>query len=138
MRSDEVPNGGKKERRACGYEAEEEDDDQRVLVVHEVVAQAGGTIGDAAIGEGEVEFSECGRDVDEEEAVEEAYGRVPGNVRAENASMEGYRYLKAGSRPKKATKVTRDTVMVKMMMVRATVMVKETSRLRHYAWRNTE
>jgi hypothetical protein len=35
------------------------------------------------------------------------------------------RYLRAGKRPKKATKVTSDTVMVKMMMVRATVMVKE-------------
>lgn len=82
MRSDEVPNSGQEQRRACGYEAEEEDDDQRVLIVHKVVAQAGATIGDAAIGEGEVELSECRRDVDEEEAVEEAYGRVPGGVRA--------------------------------------------------------
>lgn len=40
--------------------------------------------------------------------------------------MECRRYLKAGSRPKKATNVTSDTVMVKMIMVRATVMVKET------------
>jgi len=131
MRSDEVPNGGQEQCRACGYEAEEEDDNQRVLVVHEVVAQAGAAIGDAAIGEGKIELSECGRDVDEEEAVKEAYGRVPVDVREAITRSEGCRYLKAGSRPKKATKVTSDTVMVKMMMVRATVMVKETCRLRH-------
>jgi len=86
MRSDEVPNGGQEQRRACGYEAEEEDDDQRVLVVHEVVAQAGAAIGDAAIGEGEVELSEGGGEVDEEEAVKEAYGSVSGNVRIDDAS----------------------------------------------------
>ena len=85
MRSDEVPNCGQEQRRACGYEAEEEDDDQRVLVMHEVVAQAGAAIGNAAIGEGDIELSECGRDVDEEEAVEEAYRRVSGNVRMNDA-----------------------------------------------------
>jgi hypothetical protein len=53
-----------------------------VFVVHEVVAQAGTAIRDAAIGEGEVEFAECGGAVDEEEAVEEAYGGVPRYVRA--------------------------------------------------------
>jgi len=85
MRSDEVPNGGQEQRRACSYEAEEEDDDERVLVVHEVVAQAGAAIGNAAIGERKIELSECGRDVDEEEAVKEAYGRVSRNVRMDDA-----------------------------------------------------
>jgi hypothetical protein len=33
-------------------------------------------------------------------------------------------YRNAGSRPKKAMKVTSDTVTVKMMMLRAKVMVK--------------
>ena len=33
-------------------------------------------------------------------------------------------YRKAGRRPKKAMKVTSDTVTVKMMMLRASVMVK--------------
>ena len=35
------------------------------------------------------------------------------------------RYLNAGSRPKKAINVTRDIVTVKMIMVRARVMVSE-------------
>lgn len=49
-----------------GYEAEEEDDDSRVLVVHEMVSQAGAAVGDAAIGKLEVEVAECGGDVDYE------------------------------------------------------------------------
>ena len=50
--------------------------------MHEVVAQAGAAVRDAAICEGEVEFAERGWDVDEEEAVKEAYGCVPNHVRA--------------------------------------------------------
>jgi hypothetical protein len=34
-------------------------------------------------------------------------------------------YRKAGKRPKKAMNVTNDTVTVKMMMLRASVMMKE-------------
>ena len=56
-----------------------------MLVVHEVVAQAGAAIGNAAIGERKIELSECGRDVDEEEAVKEAYGRVSRSVRMDDA-----------------------------------------------------
>jgi hypothetical protein len=50
--------------------------------MHEVVAQAGTAICNAAICEGEVEFAEHGWDVDEEEAVEKTYRSVPRCVRA--------------------------------------------------------
>lgn len=43
-------------------------------------------------------------------------------------SCPGHTHLKAGSRPKKATKVTSDTVTVKRMMLRARVMVRESSK----------
>jgi hypothetical protein len=64
----------------CGgrYEAEEEDENGGVLVVHKVVAQLGATVGNAAIGKVEVEAAEGGGDVDDEEAVEEAYGCFSG------------------------------------------------------------
>ena len=76
----EVPDGRQEEGRACGYEAQEEDDYEWVLVVHKVVAQAGARVRDAAMGELDIESAECGGDVDEEEAVEEAYRRIPAVV----------------------------------------------------------
>ena len=53
-----------------------------MFVIHQVVAQTGATVGNAAIGKGEVEFSERRRDVIKDEAVEETYGGVSGLVRA--------------------------------------------------------
>jgi hypothetical protein len=76
----EVPDGGQEERRAYGYEAQEEDDHEWVFVMHKVMAQAGARVRDAAIGELDIESSECGGDVDEEEAVEKAYGCIPAIV----------------------------------------------------------
>jgi hypothetical protein len=55
--------------------------------MHEMVAQAGPAIRDAAIGEGEVEFAERGGEVYENEAVEEAYGGVSRNIRGADASL---------------------------------------------------
>lgn len=71
-----MPNGRQEERRASGDKAEEEDYYERVLVVHEIVAQTGAAVRDAAIGELYVESSKRGGDVDKEEPIEEAYGRV--------------------------------------------------------------
>lgn len=53
-----------------------------MLVVHKIVTQAGATIGNAAIGEREVQLSECRGDVMEEKTIEKADGCVPGLVRA--------------------------------------------------------
>lgn len=61
-----------------GYEAEKEYHDYGMLLVHEVVAQAGTTVRDAAIGETHVESTERGRDVYDEETVEETNRCVPG------------------------------------------------------------
>jgi hypothetical protein len=80
VRSQEVPNGRQEKRRACGYEAEKEYDNERMLVMHEVIAQAGAAVRDAAIGKGEVELSERRGNVDEEEAVKEADRGVPAGV----------------------------------------------------------
>lgn len=76
VHSKQMPHGRQEEQGACCDEAEEEDDDKRVLVMHQVVAQAGATVGDTAIGEFEIEFTKRGWKVHDEEAVEEAYGRV--------------------------------------------------------------
>jgi hypothetical protein len=89
MRSNKVPNGRKEKRRACGYEAKEEYDNQRMLVMHEVVAQAGAAIRDAAIGEGKIELSKRGGEVNEEEAIEKTYGSVPGGVSVEAVRPRG-------------------------------------------------
>lgn len=136
VQAKEVPHGGQEHGCACGYEAKEEDDDEWVLVMHEISAQAGAIVRDAAICEGDIESSECRGDVDKEQAVKEAYGCVPSSVRGRGLFSVRNVYLKAGSRPKKATNVTRDTVMVKTMMVRATVMVKEGQTSSRVAWRN--
>jgi len=80
VRSKEVPDCRKEQGCGSRYEAKEKDDDKRVFVVHEVVAQTGARICNAAIGESEVESSECRGDVDEDEAVKEAYGSVSSAV----------------------------------------------------------
>jgi hypothetical protein len=129
------PDCGQKQRRACGYETEEEDDNKRVFVMHKVVAQPGATIGDAAIGEFQIELAQYGGGVDDEETVEEAYRGVSADFRAMYMNKRPCSHLKAGSRPKNATNVTKDTVTVKRMMVRATVMVKEGPIGGHVAWR---
>lgn len=58
------------------YEAEEENDNYWMLLIHEVVSQTGATVRDPAIREEDVESTECGGDVDDEESVEEAYRGV--------------------------------------------------------------
>jgi hypothetical protein len=72
-----VPNRRQEERSASREETEEEDDHQRMLVVHEVVAQPRATIRNAPIREFDVELAQGGGNVYDEEAVEEAYWRVP-------------------------------------------------------------
>jgi hypothetical protein len=74
--SEEMPDVWQEERGACGHEAKEEDDDSEMLLIHEVVAQTGGAIGDATIGELDIERPECRRYAVYEEAVEEADGCV--------------------------------------------------------------
>jgi len=56
--------------------------------MHEVVAQAGTAVCDAAICEGEVEFAEHGWDMDEEEAVEKTYRSVPESRQSSEESYE--------------------------------------------------
>jgi hypothetical protein len=72
-----APDYRKEEACGDGNEAKEEGDDDGVLIMYEVVPQLGAAVGDAAIGEFEVESAERGGDVDYEEAVEEAYGCFP-------------------------------------------------------------
>jgi hypothetical protein len=74
--AEEMPDGWQKQRGARGYETEEEDDDGQMLLVHEVVAQAGATVRDAAIGELDVESTERRGDVVDEEPVQPAYGCI--------------------------------------------------------------
>jgi len=74
--SEEMPDVGQEERGACRHKAEEEDDNSKMLLIHEVVAQARGAIGDATVGEVDIESAECRRYAIDEEAVEEAYGCV--------------------------------------------------------------
>lgn len=54
----------------------------------------------------------------------EADGRVSGGVSLKKSDAVMPTHLKAGVRPKKATKVRAETVIVKIMMARRTVMVK--------------
>lgn len=138
VQPNEMPHSGQKHDSACSHQAEKEDHDERMLVVHKIVAQAGATVGDAAICESEVDPSKCRGDMNEEETVEEANGCVSRLVRDNLITCAQSRYLKAGSRPKKAMKVTRDTVTVKMMMVRATVMMGEGQIVIGVAWRSKE
>jgi hypothetical protein len=81
---EQEPDSGQDHASTGSDEAEEEDDDDRVLVVHEVVAQTGAAGGDAAIGEDAVKSGESGRQVEDQQAVEEANGRV--SVRVSMAS----------------------------------------------------
>jgi hypothetical protein len=74
--AEEMPDRRQEERGACGYETEEEDDNSQVLLVHEVVAQVGATICDAAIGKLDVEAAERGGDVVDKELMQPAYGCV--------------------------------------------------------------
>lgn len=131
------PYCGDEESGAGGDEAEEEDYDDGVLFVHEVVAQTGARVCDAAIGEHDVEAAECGGDVDDEEAVEEADGCISGLVSKLRYRRENEVYLKAGSRPKKAMNVRTDTAMVKATMLRANVMVVKlkVGKVHKLAWR---
>ena len=84
----EVPHGGQEQGSASGDEAEEEYDDQRVLVVHEVMGQAGAAIGDATIGERKVESAQRRGDVADEQPVEKADGRI---AEGREASEEGHK-----------------------------------------------
>lgn len=133
-----MPHSGQKHDGACSNQAEKENYDEWMLVVHKIVAQAGATVGDAAICESDVDPSKCRRDMNKEETVEEANGCISRLVRGNLVTRAQRRYLKAGSRPKKAMKVTRDTVTVKMMIVRATVMMGEGQIVIGVAWRSKE
>lgn len=133
-----MPHSGQEHAGACSHQAEKEDDNEWVFVVHKIVAQAGATVGDAAICESEVDFSKCRGDMNKEETVEEANGCVSSLVRDNLVTRAQTSHLKAGSRPKKAMKVTRDTVTVKMMMVRATVIMGEGQIVAGVAWRSKE
>jgi hypothetical protein len=93
------------------------------------MAQSGATARDAAIGELEVEFSKRGGDVEEEEAIEETDWCISSIVSIDTLDSKEGQYLKAGNRPKKAIKTTRDRVMVRTMMVRAKVMMKDDRRV---------
>jgi hypothetical protein len=94
-----------------------------------MVAQAGAAVGDAAIGELDVEGAERGGDVEDEEAMEGAYRRVSGQSVGRRVKGGWIRYLKAGRRPKKATNVSSETVTVKMAMARARGMAGHPLRL---------
>lgn len=54
-----------------GNEAEEEYHDNRVFLIHEIVPQARAATGDAAICEEDIEFAKCGRNMVDEQPMEE-------------------------------------------------------------------
>lgn len=128
------PDGGYEQASAGCNEAEEEDEDYRMLVVHEVMPQTGTTIGDAAISKYKVKFAKRGGNMDYEEAVEEAYRCVSVDGQWRTLAQKDLCYLKAGRRPKKAIKVSSETVMVKTAMVRANDMM-EFRTAQESAWR---
>lgn len=84
-----MPHSGQKHDSACSHQAEKEDHDERMLVVHKIVAQAGATVGDAAICESEVDPSKCRGDMNEEETVEEANGCVSKSWQPPEKGYEG-------------------------------------------------
>lgn len=88
-----------------------------------MVAQAGASIGDTAIGELDVESSERRGNAFDKEGMQIADGRISALHLVFEIRVEIRTYRKAGSRPKKAMNVTSDTVTVKMMMLRASPMV---------------
>ena len=61
-----LPYDGHKCGGAEGDETEEEDDNERMLLIHEVVPQAGAAVRDAAIGEEDIELAERRGKVDDE------------------------------------------------------------------------
>jgi hypothetical protein len=121
----QMPDGRHKQRGACGDETEEEDYDDEVLFEHEVMAQTGTTVCDATIGELAIELAKRGGRVHDEKTVEEAYRRISCTFSTQITCVSNHSYLNEGSRPKKATNVTSEIVTVKMMMLRASDMVRE-------------
>lgn len=87
MEREEVPYRRQEQAGGCCYQAEEEDKDDRMLLVHEIMTQTGTSICDAAIAELEVEVPEEGGNMEDEEAVAEAYGRVSVEVSDETERL---------------------------------------------------
>jgi hypothetical protein len=81
-----MPHVRQEERSACGHEAKEEDDYSKVLLVHEMVSQARGTICDPSTGELNIECAECRRYAVNKESVQEAYGSVSAEISIGSAS----------------------------------------------------
>lgn len=77
---EKVPDGGKKEGGGDGDESEEKDHHYRVFLVHEMAAQVGSAAGNAAICELDVEGAERRGNVEDEQAVAEADGRVSARI----------------------------------------------------------
>jgi hypothetical protein len=75
-----MPYVWQEERGTHGDEPEEEDDYGEMLLIHEVVAQPGGTISDAAVGELDIEGAECIWYAVDKQSVQEAYGSVSASV----------------------------------------------------------
>jgi hypothetical protein len=121
--SEQMPDRREEQCGACGDETEEEDYDGQMLLVHEVVAQTGATVRDAAIGELDVELAKRGGRVYDEKTVEEAYGCVSSTINILTTHANSPSYLNAGKLPKKATNVTSDTVTVNTIMLRARVIM---------------
>lgn len=76
----DMPDGRQEQRSACGYEAEEEDDDCEMLLIHELVAQAGAATREATIGELDVELAQRRGYAFDEKTVQGAYGGVSAYV----------------------------------------------------------
>lgn len=72
-----MPYSRQDEDSAGGNEAKEEDYNYGMLVVHKAVGEAVGARCNAAISESDIKAAKKGRYVENEKAVEEAYGRVP-------------------------------------------------------------
>jgi hypothetical protein len=70
------PNHWNEQAGADCDKAKEKYNDYRMLFVHKIMSQPGTTVCDPAICEEEVKSAKYGRDVDDEESVEETYGCI--------------------------------------------------------------
>jgi len=78
----EAPDSRQEKPGRNGDKAKEENDDNGMLLIHQIVAQAGTAAGDAATGELHIEFAKPRRDVVHKQSMEEPNGGVSaGSVR---------------------------------------------------------
>lgn len=111
-----------------------------MLLIHKVVPKPGTAIRNSAIREA---YIECAQEIgyaDNQKPMQEADGRISKRrviLETTKTFRGNSEYLKAGSLPKKATKVIREIVMVKIAMFRARP-ISILAQIAEAAWRGNE